>query len=223
MLDHTLEEEFADLKPLILCSESADYVQPLDKVLCCAFIGGPGYLTCAGCRSKWNQANRFTGWTDVDISHAGHLQALRAGNMLKAHGFVFDVCFTSVLRRAIRTQWVVLEAMDLLHCQGTPDLIHRQAIHALLIKCVSGYASVIAGIAQLDMKNAAYTCFRIFFRSCSAAKGLHTPAEEGMFLQIPTCYACWGFHEGLPQRLRLRSFDIPWPLWHALDWDELFT
>ena len=53
--------------------------------------------------STWNEENRFTGWTDVDLSQKGLAEAKRAGQMLKAEGFTFDVAFTSVLRRAIRT------------------------------------------------------------------------------------------------------------------------
>ncbi len=64
--------------------------------------------------SLWNRENRFTGWTDVDLSDAGREEALRAGRMLKESGFVFDVAFTSVLRRAIKTLWIALEEMDLM-------------------------------------------------------------------------------------------------------------
>jgi 2,3-bisphosphoglycerate-dependent phosphoglycerate mutase len=62
--------------------------------------------------SVWNRENRFTGWTDVDLSDAGSAEALRAGRLLKESGFVFDVAFTSVLRRAIKTLWIALEEMD---------------------------------------------------------------------------------------------------------------
>lgn len=64
--------------------------------------------------SVWNQENRFTGWTDVDLSQKGREEALRAGQILKKEGFVFDVAFTSVLKRAIRTLWIVLDEMDLM-------------------------------------------------------------------------------------------------------------
>ncbi|MBI4293356.1 MAG: 2,3-diphosphoglycerate-dependent phosphoglycerate mutase [Betaproteobacteria bacterium] len=62
--------------------------------------------------SVWNRENRFTGWTDVDLSEAGSAEALRAGRLLKESGFMFDVAFTSVLRRAIKTLWIALEEMD---------------------------------------------------------------------------------------------------------------
>jgi 2,3-bisphosphoglycerate-dependent phosphoglycerate mutase len=64
--------------------------------------------------SDWNRENRFTGWTDVDLSEAGVREAHEAGRLLREHGFVFDVAFTSVLRRAIRTLWIVLDELDLM-------------------------------------------------------------------------------------------------------------
>ena len=62
--------------------------------------------------STWNRENRFTGWTDVDLSDAGREEARRAGQLLKQEGFVFDVAYTSVLKRAIRTLWIVLDEID---------------------------------------------------------------------------------------------------------------
>jgi 2,3-bisphosphoglycerate-dependent phosphoglycerate mutase len=64
--------------------------------------------------STWNRENRFTGWTDVDLSPGGLREAHEAGKILKDHGFGFDVAFTSVLKRAIRTLWIVLDEMDLM-------------------------------------------------------------------------------------------------------------
>jgi 2,3-bisphosphoglycerate-dependent phosphoglycerate mutase len=64
--------------------------------------------------SLWNKENRFTGWTDVDLSEKGVEEAKKAGQTLKREGFVFDVAFTSVLKRAIRTLWIVLDEMDLM-------------------------------------------------------------------------------------------------------------
>ncbi len=62
--------------------------------------------------STWNLENRFTGWTDVDLTDTGVQQAREAGRLLKAEGWDFDVCFTSVLKRAIRTLWLTLDEMD---------------------------------------------------------------------------------------------------------------
>jgi len=64
--------------------------------------------------SVWNQENRFTGWTDVDLSDKGREEARKAGRLLKEQGFTFDVAYVSVLKRAIRTLWIVLDEMDLM-------------------------------------------------------------------------------------------------------------
>ncbi|MER3522784.1 MAG: 2,3-diphosphoglycerate-dependent phosphoglycerate mutase [Ignavibacteria bacterium] len=64
--------------------------------------------------SLWNKENRFTGWTDIDLSEKGVEEARSAGRLLKEQGFVFDVAFTSVLKRAIRTLWIILDEMDLM-------------------------------------------------------------------------------------------------------------
>lgn len=64
--------------------------------------------------SLWNKENRFTGWTDVDLSEKGVSEALSAGKLLKEQGFSFDIAYTSVLKRAIRTLWIVLDEMDLM-------------------------------------------------------------------------------------------------------------
>jgi len=64
--------------------------------------------------SLWNRENRFTGWTDVDLSAQGKSEALTAGLELKNHGFLFDVAFTSVLTRAIRTLWIALDELGLM-------------------------------------------------------------------------------------------------------------
>jgi 2,3-bisphosphoglycerate-dependent phosphoglycerate mutase len=64
--------------------------------------------------SIWNQEDRFTGWTDVDLSDKGIIQAKEAGRTLRESGYLFDVAFTSVLKRAIRTLWLVLDEMDLM-------------------------------------------------------------------------------------------------------------
>jgi len=62
--------------------------------------------------STWNLENRFTGWTDVDLTPTGVSQAMSAGKLLKAEGYEFDLCYTSVLKRAIHTLWYALDEMD---------------------------------------------------------------------------------------------------------------
>lgn len=64
--------------------------------------------------SVWNKENLFSGWTDVDLSEHGREEVLQAGQILKENGFTFDVAFTSVLKRAIRTLWIVLDEMNLM-------------------------------------------------------------------------------------------------------------
>jgi len=64
--------------------------------------------------SIWNKENLFTGWTDVDLSEKGVQEAIEGGQVLHKEGYVFDVAFTSVLKRAIRTLWLALEEMDLM-------------------------------------------------------------------------------------------------------------
>ena len=64
--------------------------------------------------SVWNKENRFTGWTDVDLSEKGIQEAKDAATQLKQEGYTFDIAFTSVLKRGIRTLWIVLDEMDLM-------------------------------------------------------------------------------------------------------------
>jgi 2,3-bisphosphoglycerate-dependent phosphoglycerate mutase len=63
-------------------------------------------------QSQWNLENRFTGWTDVDLSERGEREARAAVEALRNQGFAFDIAYTSVLRRAIRTLWIVLDGLD---------------------------------------------------------------------------------------------------------------
>jgi 2,3-bisphosphoglycerate-dependent phosphoglycerate mutase len=65
-------------------------------------------------QSTWNLENLFTGWVDVDLSELGHLEAKEAGELLREEGIAFDIAFTSVLKRAIRTLWYSLDEMDLM-------------------------------------------------------------------------------------------------------------
>ena len=64
--------------------------------------------------STWNKENRFTGWTDVDLSEKGRGEARNAGSVMREAGYTFDIAFTSVLKRAIRTLWRALDEMDLM-------------------------------------------------------------------------------------------------------------
>jgi 2,3-bisphosphoglycerate-dependent phosphoglycerate mutase len=64
--------------------------------------------------SRWNLENKFTGWVDVDLTDKGIAESIEAAGILKKKGVVFDIAFTSVLKRAVRTLWIVLEEMDLM-------------------------------------------------------------------------------------------------------------
>ena len=64
--------------------------------------------------STWNRENRFTGWTDVDLSERGVAEAKEAGRLLREGGYTFDIAYTSVLKRAIRTLWIALDSLDLM-------------------------------------------------------------------------------------------------------------
>jgi 2,3-bisphosphoglycerate-dependent phosphoglycerate mutase len=64
--------------------------------------------------STWNQENRFTGWTDVDLTEKGRAEARESGRLMKAEGYEFDIAYTSVLKRAIRTLWIAMDEMDLM-------------------------------------------------------------------------------------------------------------
>ena len=71
--------------------------------------------------STWNLENRFTGWTDVDLTEKGIKEAKTAGRVLKEAGFTFDVAYTSVLKRAIRTLWLALDEMDMMYLSVKND------------------------------------------------------------------------------------------------------
>lgn len=72
-------------------------------------------------QSAWNLENRFTGWTDVDLSEVGIGEAREAGRLLKREGYDFDVVYTSVLKRAIRTAWLAMDEMDRMWLPVLPD------------------------------------------------------------------------------------------------------
>jgi len=86
-------------------------------------------------QSLWNLENKFTGWTDVDLSEQGIREAHQVGKVLKAKGYAFNVAHTSVLKRAIRTLWIVLDEMDLMwipvHCSWRLNERHYGALQGL--------------------------------------------------------------------------------------------
>lgn len=82
--------------------------------------------------SQWNKENRFTGWKDVDLSEKGREEAHAAGKLLKDEGFVFDEAYTSVLKRAIRTLWIILDEMDLMWIPETKSWLLNERNYGAL-------------------------------------------------------------------------------------------
>ncbi len=82
--------------------------------------------------SQWNKENRFTGWKDVDLSEKGIEEAHAAGKLLKAEGFTFDEAYTSVLKRAIRTLWIILDEMDLMWIPETKSWLLNERHYGAL-------------------------------------------------------------------------------------------
>ena len=82
--------------------------------------------------SQWNKENRFTGWKDVDLSEKGVDEAHAAGRLLKAEGFEFDEAYTSVLKRAIRTLWIILDEMDLMWVPETKSWLLNERHYGAL-------------------------------------------------------------------------------------------
>ena len=83
-------------------------------------------------QSEWNKENRFTGWKDVDLSEQGKEEARAAGRLLKAEGFSFDEAYTSVLKRAIRTLWIILDEMDLMWIPETKSWLLNERHYGAL-------------------------------------------------------------------------------------------
>jgi len=106
--------------------------------------------------SEWNLENRFTGWTDVDLDEAGVREAHKAGNMLKANGFVFDMAFTSVLKRAIKTLWIVLEEMDLMWIPVTRSWRLNERHYGALQGCNKKETSAEFGEEQVRLWRRSY-------------------------------------------------------------------
>ena len=82
--------------------------------------------------SEWNKENRFTGWKDVDLSEKGIAEAHAAGKLLKEQGYTFDEAYTSVLKRAIRTLWIILDEMDLMWIPETKSWLLNERHYGAL-------------------------------------------------------------------------------------------
>lgn len=100
-------------------------------------------------QSLWNQEGRFTGWTDIDLSEKGKEEAREAGRQLKAHGYFFDVAYTSVLRRAIRTLWIVQDEIDLMWVPVIPSWRLNERCYGALQGCSKKKTEDRYGIQQV--------------------------------------------------------------------------
>ncbi len=106
--------------------------------------------------STWNQENRFTGWTDVDLSERGRAEATEAGRLLRDGGFVFDVAYTSVLKRAIRTLGIVLDALDLLWIPVVKDWRLNERHYGALQGLNKAETAAVHGEAQTKIWRRSY-------------------------------------------------------------------
>ena len=99
--------------------------------------------------STWNLENRFTGWTDVDLTEKGAAEARQAAVLLKQAGMSFDLAFTSVLKRAIRTLWITLDEMDLMYLPITHDWRLNERHYGALQGLNKAETAAIYGDAQV--------------------------------------------------------------------------
>jgi len=106
--------------------------------------------------STWNKENRFTGWTDVDLSDRGREEAVAAGQLLKEGGYTFDLAYTSLLKRAIRTLWIALDAMDLLWIPVTKDWRLNERHYGALQGLNKAETAAKHGEAQVKIWRRAY-------------------------------------------------------------------
>ena len=106
--------------------------------------------------SVWNKENLFTGWTDVDLSEQGRGEAREAGQLLKSEGYSFDVAFTSVLKRAIRTQWIALDEMDRMWVPVTGDWRLNERHYGALQGLNKAETAAKYGEAQMKMWRRSY-------------------------------------------------------------------
>jgi 2,3-bisphosphoglycerate-dependent phosphoglycerate mutase len=106
--------------------------------------------------SVWNKENLFTGWTDVDLSGRGQEESRQAGLTLKNHGLGFDVAFTSVLKRAIRTLWILLDEMDLMWIPERKDWRLNERHYGALQGLNKAETAGIYGEAQVKLWRRSY-------------------------------------------------------------------
>ncbi len=106
--------------------------------------------------STWNKENRFTGWTDVDLSERGREEARAAGRLLTEGGYTFDVAFTSVLKRAIRTLWIALDELDLMWIPVAKDWRLNERHYGALQGLNKAETAATHGDAQIKIWRRSY-------------------------------------------------------------------
>jgi 2,3-bisphosphoglycerate-dependent phosphoglycerate mutase len=106
--------------------------------------------------STWNKENRFTGWTDVDLSEKGRSEAKEAGRLLKEGGYLFDIAFTSVLKRAIRTLGIALDELDLLWIPVVKDWRLNERHYGALQGLNKAETAALHGEAQVKIWRRSY-------------------------------------------------------------------
>ena len=152
--------------------------------------------------SLWNKENLFTGWTDVDLSDRGKEEALEAARSLKQYGFAFDVAFTSVLKRAIRTLWLVLDEIDLMWIPVHRDWRLNERHYGALQGLNKSETAKTFGEAQLELWRRGYDVrppaleehdprYPRHDRRYQELSSQETPATESLKDTLARALPCW--------------------------------
>lgn len=155
--------------------------------------------------SVWNKENLFTGWTDVDLSEYGKTEAIEAGRVLQEHGFIFDIAFTSVLKRAIRTLWLVLDQMELMWIPVHRDWRLNERHYGALQGLNKSETVTKFGEAQVNLWRRSYaTCppaldendprYPRYDARYSALNRNEIPATECLKDTLERFFPCWQDH-----------------------------
>lgn len=130
--------------------------------------------------SEWNKENRFTGWTDIDLSQRGIEEARSAGRLLLKEGYVFDIAFTSVLKRAIRTLWIVQDEMDLMWIPAVPDWRLNERHYGALQGLNKSEMAAIHGEAQVKIWRRSYDIPPPAIDKSDPRHPVHDPRYKGI-------------------------------------------
>jgi 2,3-bisphosphoglycerate-dependent phosphoglycerate mutase len=130
--------------------------------------------------STWNLENRFTGWTDVDLTEKGVNEAKSAGKILKDAGFSFDLCYTSVLKRAIRTLWLTLDEMDEMYVPIKHDWRLNERHYGALQGLDKGETAAKFGDAQVLVWRRSYDIPPPALDANDSRTSFHDPRYAGL-------------------------------------------